>query len=236
MCRDPDAVDGENSDGRVSMSAAFENGFFSEVLVEYGHITYCIGKRHVTRGAETGMAAWEEAPAVGSRVQRPQHSRPVRCNRLERSDDGSTVFPRARRTIPSWRPLSADLCRAATAEGGGETPAGRLWAGTGAPATSRIGTVPAQMSEARSAGSSSGSPLRTFADERGEDLGCGKLFGRWPADVGRSSGQDVDVVHRPPEAGTSDDETVEVGDRATRRGGRIGHEVPWRFRQSTRWA
>ena len=74
------------------------------------------------------------------------------------------------------------------------------------------------MSETRSAGSSSGSPLRTFADGRGEDLGCGKLFIRWPADVGRSSGQDVDVVHRPPEAGTSDDETVEVGDRATRRG------------------
>ena len=57
MCRYLDAVDGENSDGEVSMSAAFENGFFSEVLVEHGYITYCIGKWHITRGEETHMAA-----------------------------------------------------------------------------------------------------------------------------------------------------------------------------------
>ena len=88
------------------MSAAFENGFFSEVLVEYGYITYCIGKWHVTRGAETGMAAWEEAPAVGSRVQRPQHSRPVRCRsaraqrrRLDGLSTCSTHDPQLEATI-----------------------------------------------------------------------------------------------------------------------------------------
>ena len=41
----------------ISTRIPFENGFISEVLLEHGYNTYCVGKWHLTPGEETGMAA-----------------------------------------------------------------------------------------------------------------------------------------------------------------------------------
>jgi arylsulfatase len=54
----------------ISTRIPFENGFISEVLVEYGYNTYCIGKWHLTPGEETGMAAWKKRWPLGRGFER----------------------------------------------------------------------------------------------------------------------------------------------------------------------
>jgi len=48
----------------------FENGFISEVLLENGYNTYCVGKWHLTPGEETGMAAWKKRWPLGRGFER----------------------------------------------------------------------------------------------------------------------------------------------------------------------
>ena len=54
----------------ISTRIPFENGFISEVLVEHGYNTYCIGKWHLTPGEETGMAAWKKRWPLGRGFER----------------------------------------------------------------------------------------------------------------------------------------------------------------------
>jgi arylsulfatase A-like enzyme len=54
----------------ISTRIPFENGFISEVLVENGYNTYCIGKWHLTPGEETGMAAWKKRWPLGRGFER----------------------------------------------------------------------------------------------------------------------------------------------------------------------
>jgi arylsulfatase A-like enzyme len=54
----------------ISTRIPFENGFISEVLVENGYNTYCVGKWHLTPGEETGMAAWKRRWPLGRGFER----------------------------------------------------------------------------------------------------------------------------------------------------------------------
>ena len=54
----------------ISTRIPFENGFISEVLVEHGYNTYCVGKWHLTPGEETGMAAWKRRWPLGRGFER----------------------------------------------------------------------------------------------------------------------------------------------------------------------
>ena len=54
----------------ISTRIPFENGFISEVLVENGYNTYCVGKWHLTPGEETGMAAWKKRWPLGRGFER----------------------------------------------------------------------------------------------------------------------------------------------------------------------
>ena len=54
----------------ISTRIPFENGFISEVLLEHGYNTYCIGKWHLTPGEETGMAAWKKRWPLGRGFER----------------------------------------------------------------------------------------------------------------------------------------------------------------------
>ena len=54
----------------ISTRIPFENGFLSEVLVENGYNTYCVGKWHLTPGEETGMAAWKKRWPLGRGFER----------------------------------------------------------------------------------------------------------------------------------------------------------------------
>ncbi|MGZ8822156.1 MAG: sulfatase-like hydrolase/transferase, partial [Aeromicrobium sp.] len=54
----------------ISTRIPFENGFISEVLMEHGYNTYCVGKWHLTPGEETGMAAWKKRWPLGRGFER----------------------------------------------------------------------------------------------------------------------------------------------------------------------
>jgi arylsulfatase len=54
----------------ISTRIPFENGFVSEVLLENGYNTYCVGKWHLTPGEETGMAAWKKRWPLGRGFER----------------------------------------------------------------------------------------------------------------------------------------------------------------------
>ena len=54
----------------ISRRIPFENGFISEVLLENGYNTYCVGKWHLTPGEETGMAAWKKRWPLGRGFER----------------------------------------------------------------------------------------------------------------------------------------------------------------------
>jgi arylsulfatase len=54
----------------ISTRIPFENGLISEVLVENGYNTYCIGKWHLTPGEETGMSAWKRRWPLGRGFER----------------------------------------------------------------------------------------------------------------------------------------------------------------------
>ena len=54
----------------ISTRIPFENGFISEVLLEHGYNTYCIGKWHLTPGDETGMAASKKRWPLGRGFER----------------------------------------------------------------------------------------------------------------------------------------------------------------------
>jgi len=54
----------------ISTRIPFENGFVSEVLVERGYNTYCIGKWHLTPGEETSMAAYKGRWPLGRGFER----------------------------------------------------------------------------------------------------------------------------------------------------------------------
>jgi len=54
----------------ISTRIPFENGFISEVLLENGYNTYCVGKWHLTPGEETGMAAWKKRWPLGRGFER----------------------------------------------------------------------------------------------------------------------------------------------------------------------
>jgi arylsulfatase len=54
----------------ISTRIPFENGFISEVLLEHGYNTYCVGKWHLTPGEETGMAAWKKRWPLGRGFER----------------------------------------------------------------------------------------------------------------------------------------------------------------------
>jgi len=54
----------------ISTRIPFENGFISEVLVEHGYNTYCVGKWHLTPGEETGMAAFKGRWPLGRGFER----------------------------------------------------------------------------------------------------------------------------------------------------------------------
>ena len=54
----------------ISTRIPFENGFLSEVLLEHGYNTYCVGKWHLTPGDETGMAAWKKRWPLGRGFER----------------------------------------------------------------------------------------------------------------------------------------------------------------------
>ncbi|MCA0331718.1 MAG: sulfatase-like hydrolase/transferase [Actinobacteria bacterium] len=54
----------------ISTRIPFENGFISEVLVEHGYNTYCVGKWHLTPGEETGMSAWKRRWPLGRGFER----------------------------------------------------------------------------------------------------------------------------------------------------------------------
>jgi arylsulfatase len=54
----------------ISTRIPFENGFISEVLLDHGYNTYCIGKWHLTPGEETGMAASKRRWPLGRGFER----------------------------------------------------------------------------------------------------------------------------------------------------------------------
>ncbi|TVT45156.1 sulfatase-like hydrolase/transferase [Amycolatopsis rhizosphaerae] len=54
----------------ISCRIPFENGFLSEVLVERGYNTYCIGKWHLTPGDETNVAAYKGRWPLGRGFER----------------------------------------------------------------------------------------------------------------------------------------------------------------------
>ena len=54
----------------ISTRIPFENGLISEVLVEQGYNTYCVGKWHLTPGEETGMSAWKRRWPLGRGFER----------------------------------------------------------------------------------------------------------------------------------------------------------------------
>ena len=54
----------------ISTRIPFENGFISEVLLEHGYNTYCVGKWHLTPGEETGMAASKKRWPLGRGFER----------------------------------------------------------------------------------------------------------------------------------------------------------------------
>lgn len=54
----------------ISTCIPFESGFISEVLLEHGYNTYCIGKWHLTPGFETSMAASKARWPLGRGFER----------------------------------------------------------------------------------------------------------------------------------------------------------------------
>jgi arylsulfatase A-like enzyme len=54
----------------ISTRIPFENGFLSEVLLERGYNTYCVGKWHLTPGEETSMAASKRRWPLGRGFER----------------------------------------------------------------------------------------------------------------------------------------------------------------------
>ena len=54
----------------ISTQIPFENGFVSEVLAEHGYNTYCIGKWHLTPGAECNLAAFKGRWPLGRGFER----------------------------------------------------------------------------------------------------------------------------------------------------------------------
>ncbi len=54
----------------ISTRIPFENGFISEVLLEEGYNTYCVGKWHLTPGEETSMAASKARWPLGRGFER----------------------------------------------------------------------------------------------------------------------------------------------------------------------
>ncbi|MEI6622969.1 MAG: arylsulfatase [Actinomycetes bacterium] len=54
----------------ISTRIPFENGFISEVLLEHGYNTYCVGKWHLTPGEETSMAASKARWPLGRGFER----------------------------------------------------------------------------------------------------------------------------------------------------------------------
>ncbi|GAA4837571.1 arylsulfatase [Kitasatospora terrestris] len=54
----------------ISTRIPFENGLISEVLVERGYNTYCLGKWHLTPGEETSMAAYKGRWPLGRGFER----------------------------------------------------------------------------------------------------------------------------------------------------------------------
>ncbi len=54
----------------ISTRIPFENGFVSEVLLERGYNTYCVGKWHLTPGEETSMAASKARWPLGRGFER----------------------------------------------------------------------------------------------------------------------------------------------------------------------
>ncbi len=54
----------------ISTRIPFENGFISEVLLERGYNTYCVGKWHLTPGEETSMAASKSRWPLGRGFER----------------------------------------------------------------------------------------------------------------------------------------------------------------------
>ena len=54
----------------ISTRIPFENGFVSEVLLEHGYNTYCVGKWHLTPGEETSMAASKARWPLGRGFER----------------------------------------------------------------------------------------------------------------------------------------------------------------------
>jgi arylsulfatase A-like enzyme len=54
----------------ISTRVPFENGFISEVLVERGYNTYCIGKWHLTPGEEQNLAAFKGRWPLGRGFER----------------------------------------------------------------------------------------------------------------------------------------------------------------------
>ena len=54
----------------ISTRIPFENGFISEVLLEHGYNTYCVGKWHLTPWEETGMAASKRRWPLGRGFER----------------------------------------------------------------------------------------------------------------------------------------------------------------------
>lgn len=54
----------------ISTRVPFENGFISEVLLEHGYNTYCVGKWHMTPGEECNMAAYKGRWPLGRGFER----------------------------------------------------------------------------------------------------------------------------------------------------------------------
>src|SRR6476469_5738285 len=54
----------------ISTRIPFENGFISEVLVERGYNTYCVGKWHLTPGEECNLAAFKGRWPLGRGFER----------------------------------------------------------------------------------------------------------------------------------------------------------------------
>jgi arylsulfatase A-like enzyme len=83
----------------ISTRIPFENGFISEVLVERGYNTYCVGKWHLTPGEEATSAYRPLAPraASGLRVPRrrgqPVVSRPRAGQQPDTPGTGGRVPP-----------------------------------------------------------------------------------------------------------------------------------------------
>ena len=54
----------------ISTRIPFENGFISEVLLEHGYNTYCVGKWHLTPGEECNLAAYKGRWPLGRGFER----------------------------------------------------------------------------------------------------------------------------------------------------------------------